>query len=220
MKNLALIFIFFGAIYFIVIRSRQIQNLQKKLTTKKREKRKKNILNDSVIINNDIEDKEMLKKWINPELAFKKKLLFRLSRDGPSIFNFHSKWDYITPTLILIESADKNKFGGYTTATWDMFMGAYKNALKTFLFSLQKNKKYVRKSNMFFNGDIFSGERDIGPWFGIHDLYFYGTMKDCFTYKYSGQCLFLDGNGLVEQTSIDNSVPVKEVEVYQIIFKD
>ena len=91
MKNLALIFIFFGAIYFIVIRSRQIQNLQKKLTTKKREKRKKNILNDSVIINNDIEDKEMLKKWINPELAFKKKLLFRLSRDGPSIFNFHSK---------------------------------------------------------------------------------------------------------------------------------
>ena len=162
----------------------------------------------------------MLKKWINPELAFKKKLLFRLSRDGPSIFNFHSKWDYITPTLILIESADKNKFGGYTTATWDMFMGAYKNALKTFLFSLQKNKKYVRKSNMFFNGDIFSGERDIGPWFGIHDLYFYGTMKDCFTYKYSGQYLFLNGNGLVEQTSIDNSVPVKEVEVYQIIFKD
>ena len=45
-------------------------------------------------------------------------------------------------------------------------------------------------------------------------------MKDCFTYKYIGQCLFLDGNGLIEQTSIDNSVPVKEVEVYQIIFKD
>ena len=145
---------------------------------KKRKEEEKNILNDSVIINNDIEDKEMLKKWINPELAFKKKLLYRLSRNGPSIFNFHSKCDYITPTLILIESADKNKFGGYTTATWDMFMGAYKNASKTFLFSLQKNKKYVRKSNMFFNGDIFSGERDIGPWFGIHDSRFIFLWND------------------------------------------
>ena len=120
----------------------------------------------------------MLKKWINPELAFKTKLLYRLSRDGTSIFNFHSKCDYITPTLISIESADKNKFGGYTTSTWDMFMGAYKNASKTFLFSLQKNKKYVRKSNMFFNGDIFSGERDIGPWFGIHDSRFIFLWND------------------------------------------
>ena len=70
-----------------------------------------------------------------------------------------------------------------------------------------------------YNGDIFAGEREVGPWFGIHDLYFYGTMKDCYTYKFSGQCLYLDGNGLAEQTNIDNSVPVKEVEVYQIIFK-
>ena len=194
---------------------------QKKIDEEnKRKEEEKIILNDSVIINNDLEDKQMIKKWINPELAFKTKLLYRLSRDGPSIFNFHSKCDYISPTLILIESSEQNKFGGYTTATWDMFGGVYKNSSKTFLFSLQKNKKYYRKSNMRYSGDIFSGERNVGPWFGIHDLYFYGTMKDCFTYKYSGQCLFLDGNGLVEQTSIDNSVPVKEVEVYQIIFKN
>jgi len=221
LKNLGLVILFFGAIYFIVVRSREIQSLQKKIDEEnKRKEEEKIILNDSVIINNDLEDKQMIKKWINPELAFKTKLLYRLSRDGPSIFNFHSKCDYISPTLILIESSEQNKFGGYTTATWDMFGGVYKNSSKTFLFSLQKNKKYYRKSNMRYSGDIFSGERNIGPWFGIHDLYFYGTMKDCFTYKYSGQCLFLDGNGLVEQTSIDNSVPVKEVEVYQIIFKN
>ena len=161
----------------------------------------------------------MVRKWINSELSFQTKLLYRLSRDGPSIFNFHSKCDYISPTLILIESDEQNKFGGYTTASWAMFGGVYKNASKTFLFSLNKNKKYYRKSNIKYNGDIFSGARDIGPWFGIHDLYFYGTMKDLYTYKYSGQCAFLDGNGLVDQTSIDNSVVVKEVEVYQIIFK-
>ena len=193
---------------------------EKKEEENRRKEEQKKILTDSLIINNNTEDKEMVRKWINSELTFQTKLLYRLTRDGPSIFNFHSKCDYITPTLLLVETQDQNKFGGYTTATWDMFGGIYKNASKTFLFSLNKNKKYYRKSNIKYSGDIFSGERDIGPWFGIHDLYFYGTMKDCFTYKYSGQCLFLDGNGLVEQTSIDNSVPVKEVEVYQIIFKN
>ena len=220
LKNIALVIVFFGAIYIIIKRSREIQNLQKKIDEENRRKEEqKKILTDSLIINNNTEDKEMVRKWINSELTFQTKLLYRLTRDGPSIFNFHSKCDYITPTLLLVETQDQNKFGGYTTATWDMFGGIYKNASKTFLFSLNKNKKYYRKSNIKYSGDIFSGERDIGPWFGIHDLYFYGTMKDCFTYKYSGQLLFLDGNGLVEQTSIDNSVPVKEVEVYQIIFK-
>ena len=220
LKNLGLFIVFVGAIYLIVRRSRDIQSLQKKIDDEKRRKEEeKNILTDSVIINNNTEDKEMVRKWINSELSFQTKLLYRLSRDGPSIFNFHSKCDYISPTLILIESDEQNKFGGYTTASWDMFGGVYKNASKTFLFSLNKNKKYYRKSNIKYNGDIFSGARDIGPWFGIHDLYFYGTMKDLYTYKYSGQCAFLDGNGLVDQTSIDNSVVVKEVEVYQIIFK-
>ena len=219
-KNTALVLIFVGAIYFIIKRSREIQSWQRKIDDEKRRKEEeKKILMDSVIINNNTEDKEMIKKWINPELSFQTKLLYRLSRDGPSIFNFHSKCDAITPTLLLVESDDDNKFGGYTTASWDMFAGVYKNSSKTFLFSLKKNKKYFRKSNIKYSGDIFSGEREIGPWFGIHDLYFYGTMKDCYTYKYSGQCAFLDGNGLSDHTNIDNSVPVKEVEVYQIIFK-
>ena len=220
MKNIGLFLVFIVAIYLIVKRSREIQNLQKKIDDEKRKKEEqRNILSDSKIIADNIEDKEMVRKWINSELTFQTKLLYRLSRDGPSIFNFHSKCDYITPTLILIEGEDQNKFGGYTTASWDMFGSVYKNSTKTFLFSLKKNKKYYRKSNIKYNGDIFSGARDIGPWFGIHDLYFYGTMKDLYTYKYSGQCAFLDGNGLVEHTSIDNSAVVKEVEVYQIIFK-
>ena len=91
--------------------------------------------------------------------------------------------------------------------------------LQTFLYSLTKNKKYLKKPNTKANGDIFSGSRDVGPWYGIHDLYFYGTMNDCYTYSYSGQCAFLDGNGLVDRTNVDNSVVVKEIEMYQIIFK-
>ena len=221
-KKIRNIVLFLGvlfALYVIYQKSSQVRNLQKSIEDEKRRREEeKNILLDSKIIDGNVEEKETLRKWINPEISFKTKLLYRLSRDGSSIFNFHSKCDYISPTLLLIESHDQNKFGGYTTATWDMFGGVYKNATKTFLFSLSKNKKYTRKPSAQMNGDIFSGSRDVGPWFGIHDLYFYGTMNDCYTYKYSGQCAFLDGNGLVERTSIDNSVVVKEVELYQVIF--
>ena len=220
-RNILLILGIILAIYLIYEKSNEIKNLQKSIEDEKvKKEEQKKILLDSKVINGDVEAKEMIRKWINPEVAFKTKLLYRLSRDGASIFNFHTKCDYVSPTLLLIESHDQNKFGGYSTVSWDMFGGVYKNGTKTFLFSLTKNKKYTRKNNINFSGDIFSGSRDIGPWFGIHDLYFYGSMNDLYTYKYSGQCLFLDGNGLVERTSIDNSVGVREVELYQIIFRD
>ena len=209
------------ALLIIIHKSNQIKNLEKSIEDEKiRREEEKNILLDSKIINGNVEEKETIRKWINSEVSFQTKLLYRLSRDGASIFNFHSKCDYVKPTLLLVESHDRNKFGGYTTASWDMFGGIYKNGTKTFLFSLTKNKKYLRKPNIKYNGDIFSGSRDVGPWFGIHDLYFYGTMNDVYTYKYSGQCAFLDGNGLVDRTNVDNSIGVKEVELYQIIFRE
>jgi hypothetical protein len=201
-------------------KTKEINDLRKEIEDEKvRREAEKKILVDSKIIAENIEEKETLRKWINPEVPFQTKLLYRLSRDGASIFNFHSKCDYKAPTLLIIESYDENKFGGYTTGSWDMFGSIYKNATKTFLYSLTKNKKYVKKPNTKANGDIFSGSRDVGPWFGIHDLYFYGTMNDCYTYKYSGQCAFLDGNGLVDRTNVDNSVVIKEIEMYQVIFK-
>ena len=206
--------------FVIYKKTKEINDLRKEIEDEKlRREEEKNILVDSTIIAGNIEEKETLRKWINPEVSFQTKLLYRLSRDGASIFTFHSKCDYVAPTLLIIESYDDNKFGGYTTGSWDMFGSIYKNASKTFIYSLTKNKKYVKKPNAVANGDIFSGSRDVGPWFGIHDLYFYGTMNDLYTYKYSGQCAFLDGNGLVDRTSIDNSVVVKEVEMYQVIFK-
>ena len=201
-------------------KTKEINDLKKEIEDEKiRREEEKNILVDSKIIGGNIEEKETIRRWINSEISFQTKLLYRLSRDGASIFNFHSKCDYKNPTLLIIESFDENKFGGYTTGSWDMFGSIYKNASKTFLYSLTKNKKYVKKPSAYTHGDIFSGSRDVGPWFGIHDLYFYGTMNDCYSYKFSGQCAFLDGNGLVDRTNVDNSIVVKEIEMYQVIFK-
>ena len=154
-RNILLLFGVIAAIYIIYQKSNQIKDLEKSIEDEKikREEEKK-ILMDSTIINENIEEKETIRKWINPEVSFQTKLLYRLSRDGSSIFNFHSKCDYISPTLLLIESHDQNKFGGYTTASWDMFSGEYKNGTKTFLFSLTRNKKYMRKSMEIFSLEV------------------------------------------------------------------
>ena len=65
LKNIALVIVFFGAIYIIIKRSREIQNLQKKIDEENRRKEEqKKILTDSLIINNNTEDKEMVRKWI------------------------------------------------------------------------------------------------------------------------------------------------------------
>jgi hypothetical protein len=219
-RNILLILGIIIALYIIYQKTNQVKNLQKSIEEEKRRREEqKKILMDSTIIAGSIEEKETIRKWINPEISFQTKLLYRLSRDGSSIFNFHSKCDNKAPTLLLVESHDQNKFGAYTTASFEMFSGIYKNGTKSFLFSLTRNKKYERKTDIKYTGDIFSGSRDVGPWYGIHDLYFYGTMNDCYSYKYSGQCLFLDGHGIVDRTNVDNSIGVKEVELYQIIFR-
>ena len=100
-----------------------------------------------------------------------------------------------------------------------MFSVVYKNSSKTFVLTFRKTKNIPEKiiSNIM---EIYSLEKDkSGPWLGIHDLYFCGTMTDWYTYSYSGKSLFLEGNELAEQTNFDKSIPVKEIEVYQIIFK-
>ena len=221
LKTPIFILILIGSVFYIYKKSSEVSLLQKKIDEENRKKEQdKKILEDSKIINQDIEDRETIRRWINPEVGFETKILYRLTRDGSSIYKVHQKIDYKAPTLILIESTDGEKFGGYTTASWDVFSGIYKNSSKTFLFSLNRNKKYIRKTKFeqTFNGDIFSGSKEIGPWFGIHDLYFYGTMHDCYSYKNSGQCAFLDGNGIVDKSTIDNSIPIKEVEIYEITF--
>ena len=169
---------------------------------------------DSNIINNNISYKKSLKNWINPNQSIKLELLYRLTKDGDSISTFHNKCDNISPTLVLAESLDGYKFGGYTTCTWDI-KGSEKKDGETFLFSLNKNQKFVKKFNQHNNRNIYSGNSNYGPLFGFYDLYFYNSMKICYSYKGS-QYSFLNDKDLANNK--DDSFEVKEVEVYKLIF--
>ena len=168
---------------------------------------------DSNIIYDIISYKNSFKYWINPNHTIKSELLYRLTKDGELISTFHNKCDNISPTLVLVESLNGYKFGGYTTCTWD-YKGLDKNDNKTFLFSLNKNQKFEKKYNKYNNRDIYSGS-NFGPYFGYDDLYFNSSMKNCYSWK-SSQYSFLNDKDLANNN--ENSIEVKEVEVYKLIF--
>ena len=186
------------------------RNLKKSLNKKNQLKRL--ILNSNIIKNNET-NKLSLKKWINSKKFIRAELLYKLSRDGDSIKEFHNRCDNKSPTLILIESLDGNKFGGYTKSTWDGNIG--KKDGETFLFSLSKNMKYEKKYNPTNNRDIVCGT-SYGPYFGLNDLIFKNTMKYCKSYK-GTQFSFLDDKSF--SNNKNNTIEVKEVEIFQIYFE-
>ena len=168
---------------------------------------------DSNIINNNLSYKKSLRKWINPNQSIKFELLYRLTKDGDSISTFHNKCDNISPTLVLAESLDGYKFGGFTTCTWDTKNQDKKDG-KTFLFSLNKNQKFEKKYNLNNSRDIFTYS-SVGPFFGFHDLFFYTSMKKCYSYQ-GTQYYFLNDKDLANNK--EDTFEVKEVEVYKLIF--
>jgi hypothetical protein len=96
------------------------------------------------------------------------KQIFKASCNGDNIHAFHIYCDNIKHTLILILTDDKRKFGGYTSAIWDM-SNKYKFDDKAFLFSLDtyeiffildkyKNKAINCRDNFYapiFGNDLF-----------------------------------------------------------------
>ncbi len=195
----------------LLIKFQKEKNIAKE---KNKEQIEKGIQLDSHIINNIKEYKISLKNWINKASFIKTNLLYRLTRDGELFKTFHEKCNNKSPTLIIIESINGQKFGGYTTCTWN---GRWTNKFDglTFLFSLNKNIKFEKKFNLNDNKDIYADE-DCGPWFGRNDLYFEKNMKICYSYK-SSQYSFLNDKDLFHNKDNDD-IELKEVEIYEIIF--
>ena len=100
-----------------------------------------------------------LKQGLNNE-NFKFNLLYRATKDGDALSTFHSKCDNKTNVLIFYYTIKGVKFGGYTEIGFDSSR-IYKNDLKSFLFSIQKEKIYNSKNN----SQLFCHEGN-GPSFG------------------------------------------------------
>ena len=158
----------------------------------------------------------MLKNWINKiensNKIIKTKLLYKLTKDGESVDTFHKLCDNISPSLVLVETSEGRKFGGYTTCVWCSNKGGKKDG-KTFLFSFDEKKMYKKKEDSKNERDIYC-RKDAGPIFGGNDLYFYQTLKKGYSLS---PYYFLDKNDLAKNANDD--FDISEIEIFKIGFE-
>jgi len=134
-----------------------------------------------------------------------------LTRDGNSFDTFHKLCDNISPNLLLIKDNKNNIFGGFTKVTWEK-KDLTKNDPESFLFSLNKNKKYYQKHKEYETIYCYSA---YGPWFYGGDIGFNrNNMSQCISY----------GTGEYLDESLSTNQPgsyfdVHEVEFYKISFE-
>ena len=213
--------------YVIKEQNNEIMNLKNKVN------QLEILVNNLLVFKNDITGKIMIKinskivdsyfyillikNWINDinndsSKIIKTKILYKLSKDGDSIDTFHQKCDNNSPTLLLVETTNGRKFGGYTTCVWSVNKGGKKDG-KTFLFSLDEKKMYKKKKEFENERDIYC-RKDAGPTFGGNDLYFYQTLKKGYSVS---PYYFLDKNDLAK--NIKDDFDIKEIEIFKVGFE-
>ena len=185
--------------------------IEEKEIEREREQEKKHLDLDSNILNDAQKKKNKIKEFISPNQKIKAELKYRLTRDGNSFDTFHKLCDNISPNLLLIKDNKNNIFGGFTKVTWEK-KDLTKNDPESFLFSLNKNKKYYQNHKEYKTINCYSA---YGPWFLGGDIGFNSNnMSRCTSY----------GTGEYLDESLSTNQPgfyfdVHEVEFYKISFE-
>ena len=107
----------------------------------------------------------LIKSWINSTLdtkaSIKFELIYKKSRDGDTINDFHWCCDGKGKTVTIIETKEGLKFGGFKNDSWDRKGSKCNN--KDFVFSLTRKRKYSYHCGSSTCGDIcFNKTMNIG----------------------------------------------------------
>ena len=168
--------------------------------------------NESLIIGNNKEYKNILENWINPNKEIKAELLYRLTRDGDLYQTFHNNCDNQGPTLTLINDYSGLKTGGFTPLSWDSNT-EWKSDNDTFIFNLTNKKKFIKPDNN--NSLSIYCLNSYGPWFYNYGFEIDHNMREC---KFQKGTAFLNANEIIPNENKDKYFKVNEVEVYKITF--
>ena len=176
-----------------------------------------NLIDISKIIGGDYQYAQSIKNWINSNEILKFELLYRLSENGEEFSKFHELCDNKGPTLSLFHVNDENKIGIYTPLSWDCNSG-WKNDTGTFIFSLNKNKKYKKvKKDM----SIFCKKNS--------GIYIYGlgnqesncnSMKELIYYPITIQKIFDNFSDILPNNMKEKNFTLKELEVFKILIEN
>ena len=205
------------------LHSKEINELREKIEMLQNQLDKTNKLESDIVkrkkdINFIIErlKKVNLKENNNQEkINFEFNLLYRATEDGDSANDFHTACDKHKNTLVLVKTKKNLKFGGFTTETWDG-NDVDKEDKNAFCFSLDKMKIY----NSIKGKKAIFASPNSGPAF---ENCIFEIKDSCF--KAGGMCsedsnCYFDNHEIkCEINNGDELFGVKEVEVYEVIFK-
>ena len=92
----------------------------------------------------------LITKFITSEYKISYKLLYKGSQNNFDAVKFHINYDEYVPTLILIETFDNFRFGGFSDKIWKG-NNVYKESKNCFLFSLNFKEKFnIKESDKMF----------------------------------------------------------------------
>lgn len=180
-----------------------------------------NNFNMNPMMNNMPENNRIIKKaeeenfimtCIAPGRNVSFQLLYKATKDGDTAGDFHGKCNQASSTVVLVETPEGYKFGGYTTQSWGG-KGPIKDE-QAFVFSLNKFKKY----NVCPGSDAIGRYPAFGPCFAGYQI------------KIPNNCLKGKGTtfqkGVNYQTQEDfeltggqKEFKIKDVEVYEVFIQ-
>ena len=157
-------------------------------------------------------DLNKLKEWISLGENVEFNLIFRKSEDGDTTEDFHRLCDNKGKTLIMIETIEGRKFGGFTNDSWNT-SNNWRSNPNDFVFSLDLNKKYSNNNNSLST----VSDSSQGPVFGYSrpgsvDIFFRDNTLNT---GISNSSSSFKTNG--ELNNKQNNFKTKELEVYQVI---
>mmetsp|Transcript_19222 Transcript_19222/g.32423 ORF Transcript_19222/g.32423 Transcript_19222/m.32423 type:complete len:625 (-) Transcript_19222:162-2036(-) len=143
-------------------------------------------------------------------------LLYRSSKDGQSMMDFHWRCDNKGPTLILIETVEGGVLGGYTNTSWQSHNGKYAYGDKAFLFALSGFELSSPCKMKLKNGSSCKStyhNRKYGPVFG----YGYDLRVDASGVRLNIGDTYEQGPAGLSSTNAATCYQIKEMEVYQVV---
>ena len=171
-------------------------------------------LNLNTNILNSFDEIEFITNHIQSEgKQINYKLLYRATSDGDKASIFHQKCNMAPSSIVLIETKDGVRFGGYTSKTWEGNRLVKKDS-KAFVFSIDKKEIY----DVVPNAEAVGAYPKLGPvFFGcqirIYDNFFTkggSTYLKGVNYQTTSDYILSGGN---------KEYTIKELEVFEVIME-
>ena len=160
-----------------------------------------------------------ISRWLSSEKATKLDLKFKGPYNNFDATRFHSEYDNMVPCLVLIETYEGGRFGGFTNNTWKG-ENEYKRDETAFLFSLDFLEKYPIRPDCIMQAILAKTQYFFQ--FGQGDLIIYSNCnkylcKSDFPKSYI--CQNKNCNPKNRLTRYKESFVVKDLEIFLVSFR-